>query len=508
MTTYVHNRLLDIDILSRDDFDPLATDLSTEVQEYLDAPGSMKILRGGEFPISVGLTFSGSNSIIITDGATLRCETEDMTALSVTGSGNEIRVSVDGRNLAAIGVDVSAGGCEVTNCHIRNLHGTNIGAAGVRADTHQGVHVHSNLIYDISADGNGTIGDNVGSSRAILLTSDTAAGTGSLIDSNFIYNIQGEEGDAIQVIFNSGGAPFLIGDTTVSNNLIMNSNRRSIKIQASNTLVHNNRVINKFTLASAPNLASQIDVIGSNGCTVRDNEVFTQEAIGIQIAGATINANNNIVKGNVVRRNTTNDPAIFFDDSYGGAVSENFVFGGDRGIAIGTTSGVSISRNEIGGGDGTNAGISTVSSSSGLIIEDNHVVNGSRTAVVSLNASDSVVRKNHSVIGTCITSTSSSTGCLVADNTNYSSDNTLTGDFTGNIVSNNFNLGSGNTGAGTARGAVVWSNSIPSTQYPSTTFTRGDVAFIASPTAGGKAGWVCISSGTPGTWKAFGPIDA
>jgi len=36
----------------------------------------------------------------------------------------------------------------------------------------------------------------------------------------------------------------------------------------------------------------------------------------------------------------------------------------------------------------------------------------------------------------------------------------------------------------------------------------GSVVFDTSPSAGGKIGWVCTNSGTPGTWKAFGVIDA
>jgi len=35
----------------------------------------------------------------------------------------------------------------------------------------------------------------------------------------------------------------------------------------------------------------------------------------------------------------------------------------------------------------------------------------------------------------------------------------------------------------------------------------GEIVFNCSPTAGGKVGWVCTTTGTPGTWKAFGAID-
>lgn len=40
------------------------------------------------------------------------------------------------------------------------------------------------------------------------------------------------------------------------------------------------------------------------------------------------------------------------------------------------------------------------------------------------------------------------------------------------------------------------------------TWSRGDFVRNSAPSAGGTAGFVCVSSGTPGTWKTFGPISA
>lgn len=49
------------------------------------------------------------------------------------------------------------------------------------------------------------------------------------------------------------------------------------------------------------------------------------------------------------------------------------------------------------------------------------------------------------------------------------------------------------------------------TTYPSAptagTWTVGDRVYTRVPTAGGKVGYVCTASGSPGTWKAFGSID-
>lgn len=38
--------------------------------------------------------------------------------------------------------------------------------------------------------------------------------------------------------------------------------------------------------------------------------------------------------------------------------------------------------------------------------------------------------------------------------------------------------------------------------------TRGQIVWNETPSASGKIGWVCTAAGTPGTWKAFGVIDA
>lgn len=40
------------------------------------------------------------------------------------------------------------------------------------------------------------------------------------------------------------------------------------------------------------------------------------------------------------------------------------------------------------------------------------------------------------------------------------------------------------------------------------TFNTGDIMLNNSPSAGGFIGWVCVSGGSPGTWKTFGSISA
>ena len=40
------------------------------------------------------------------------------------------------------------------------------------------------------------------------------------------------------------------------------------------------------------------------------------------------------------------------------------------------------------------------------------------------------------------------------------------------------------------------------------TYERGAIVWNTQPTAGGYIGWICVTAGTPGTWKGFGAIEA
>jgi parallel beta-helix repeat protein len=48
----------------------------------------------------------------------------------------------------------------------------------------------------------------------------------------------------------------------------------------------------------------------------------------------------------------------------------------------------------------------------------------------------------------------------------------------------------------------------PASASMTDTFMRGDVCWNATPSAAGTVGWVCVTAGAPGTWKAFGTIAA
>ncbi len=74
-------------------------------------------------------------------------------------------------------------------------------------------------------------------------------------------------------------------------------------------------------------------------------------------------------------------------------------------------------------------------------------------------------------------------------------------------------LSAGNGGIGFPNGYYMGAKALvkvtPGTAAPTTgTHNRGDRVENTTPSAGGFAGWICTTAGTPGTWKGFGAIEA
>jgi hypothetical protein len=56
--------------------------------------------------------------------------------------------------------------------------------------------------------------------------------------------------------------------------------------------------------------------------------------------------------------------------------------------------------------------------------------------------------------------------------------------------------------------AVVYTEDFGGLAPTTGAYQRGDRVWLTTPSASGKIGWVCVTAGSPGTWKAFGVIDA
>ena len=82
--------------------------------------------------------------------------------------------------------------------------------------------------------------------------------------------------------------------------------------------------------------------------------------------------------------------------------------------------------------------------------------------------------------------------CKVLDN-NFAANATING----NVL--------GTTKVSYADSNVTWTNNIAPTTG---TWSQSDITYNSNPTAGGTPGWVCTTSGTPGTWKAMANLAA
>lgn len=51
---------------------------------------------------------------------------------------------------------------------------------------------------------------------------------------------------------------------------------------------------------------------------------------------------------------------------------------------------------------------------------------------------------------------------------------------------------------------ITWGTAAPATGSR----VRGAIHFNTQPTAGGPFGWMCVTAGTPGTWKEMGTLEA
>ncbi len=51
---------------------------------------------------------------------------------------------------------------------------------------------------------------------------------------------------------------------------------------------------------------------------------------------------------------------------------------------------------------------------------------------------------------------------------------------------------------------IAFGSAAPASGY----YKQGDIVFNTGASASGKVGWVCVTAGSPGTWKPFGAIDA
>jgi hypothetical protein len=461
---------------------------------------------------SATLTSTKDNRTIITTGAGLINKTEDTSVLVVTGSGNKIHVKIDGNNAANEGVKVTGDDFEVSSCEIQNLYGLNDGCRAIYIDGNIGGLVSDNTIKNTDSFDNGGTGDAIGSSRAVLVASSVARTKQVLISNNRISDILGEEGDAIQVIANDGTVPFLDGNTVISGNMIHNCNRRAVKIQASNVLVIGNVHTNSLALGQLPLAVRSWDIIGSNNVKILNNVSNVDVAFaGVGISGTSLNRLfGNVVSGNTFK--TAEDiTTIFCTYADGTVITDNTITGALTCIAVGDSQYCDISGNRFYGGVPTSPAINLVSSVNKCSVENNKMMYGSRSSLVQNSAPYSHVNGNvvlHSDSNTsAVRLFSAAVGSVYRDNNSNGNGVAIffnAGEADGQFIMQHLGTGT----AGSVTPSLTFTSVIPSIENPTQRQNDGDIAFKRNGTAAGKVGWVCVASGTPGTWREFGAVDA
>ncbi|PEQ82699.1 hypothetical protein CN481_24650 [Bacillus sp. AFS006103] len=374
--------------------DGIADD-TVALQAWLDAPGIEKDLGNGSYKITSGLISSNVGVTIKSKRGVILAYRPNIIMLTVEGGNSQVSIELDGNNQATGGILIKSAGCKVNKSMIKNIFGGNQTAFGIKSQSPRGIRIENNTIKNIHGTANGKFGDNIGASRAILVTSKVNSTEMNIVKNNTIVGVTGEEGDGIQFLFNDGSFPFLNAKGVILNNTIKDINRRAIKVQASNVKVLNNTHINNLTIDELPNAANLIDVIHSNDIVVQNNTLDARLFLGIKLSGDSNNrASRIIVKGNKIRgghtlssRNRAATNGInwdFVQDSeilYNSISDSVFPISGSNGTNI-------IIDNNLFWGDGLNPAINILSSNSKISVANNKQISGKRSYLIINNASN------------------------------------------------------------------------------------------------------------------------
>lgn len=482
------------------------TDDTAALQAWLDAPGPVRRLHDGIYRITAPLVSSEPGRRIIMDGATLIASTPDMGMLDVTGDDCYITPHLDGAGIARYGLHVTGAACEVAGGRIRDFS-SDEQTTGIRADTVGGIHIHHTRISDVHSTGNGTIGDGPGASRAITIAGTGGPATGNnIIDTNILERITGEEGDAIHLVFDP--SPAVDAKARITGNIIRDVSRRAVKLQAGGVVVANNVYEHDGAAPTAP--SALIDVQYASDCDVTGNVLDARHFTGIQVTGTAADpAARTTITGNRVTGSGATVygiNAIYCTDLVIGGNTVRDAIGPIRAEHV---AGLIVEGNTLRGGDpgAFTVGIKVVANCTKAVVRGNVAFDGPRTVLVENGSPGALVEGNysHAITNTnVIRGTAQAVGSVYRANSSTSPGIAAFGPLPNQSVSQTYNSNAeGQAGAGAD---VLWTTGDPTTALPGRVSSRGDIAYNRTPAAGGVLGWVCVTAGTPGTWKAIGTI--
>ncbi len=325
--------------------------------------------------------------------------------------------------------------------------------------------------------------------------------------------VLGSGDDCIAVVSYDNGYA-VCRNIQITNNTVENGLARGIAVDGGDTIIiSNNIVINPKASGIIAIQDSSYNTQAATNITISDNYISdggskTTGLPAIMIGGSPVECRSiSVSNNNCVNCHSEGIRVRYVND----LVASNNIFSGSDDMSyavrfIGTEyTNISITNNNF--SNTLSYGVSTIGGGdvfSGVFITGNKFNNintSGATYVDVINISASSVVNYIDVSGNTLTNTGVIQNFLECAHSNIRAGANYSDNKKGlwNAVGDSFNyqpLYSDITRA------INYANAVPTIGEHS----KGELVYKYSPSAGGNIGWVCVTEGTPGTWKAFGTI--
>ncbi|TMV47600.1 hypothetical protein FE783_21620 [Paenibacillus mesophilus] len=303
-------------------------------------------------------------------------------------------------------------------------------------------------------------------------------------------------------------------NVVVTGNRLENSHVVPIrgKVNADNMIISGNVIhgVTQHILASGSGISLVPATVGpvAGRYVIADNIVKGSGFRGIEITGTADNKPSFVeVSGNII--DTAADIGIYIGNVKHFTIANNMISDtGGSGITYTLCEGNGkIAGNLIRASGSTGIGYVGAQKSLCLSIEGNMLDSPSSQGIAAENIGELLLHGNivKNVVSVNGTQRAFRIGGTSAVETASIKNNVVSGPVASGAVTY--------TGAGVTtlqeagnswNGAAKYGAAAPTTG----TYARGDLMYHTAPAPGGSIGWVCTAAGSPGTWKAFGTIEA
>ena len=371
---------IDKNILSRGvnlmDFGAKGDGVSDDTEyfkQFISDENKNKYIPQGEFLITEPIEILQNNINLISDGF-LTSDKNNITLIDIQGDNNKIQVKIDGKNTVPRGVKCEGYNNTLCNGEIKDLYSESENAYAFSVVPKGITKVYGNKIDNINAVGDGSTGNFIGASRAILLSRSEEIDPNDLtvVEGNYIKDVLGEEGDAIHLLYSDYGD----SNCVIKENTVINASRRFIKLQCSKAKVEKN-ILKEQTTEVFAHPSQSIDIQYGSDIEILDNHVSAKQLGSIYINGTDVDnlSQNIVISGNTIELNGTNYMYCNFAKNVlveGNSFKNGLIF------SFANCSHFKISNNSITSEDNPSSPLFRIlSSSSNFVVERNTLKEGS-----------------------------------------------------------------------------------------------------------------------------------